>query len=106
MIEGVVREWKDDESCGVVDSSETPGGCLVTFLVIETPGYKHLVAGQLVQFEYERTNQEGFAYRATVVVPPGGTSPAAGGVQPAEPNNAYGSSLTVTFDPPERPRDS
>jgi CspA family cold shock protein len=64
---GTVRFWLDDEGWGVVDSSETPGGCFVHFSFVQMDGYRSMVEGQAVDLEWERPqwgDYEGYAYFA------------------------------------------
>jgi CspA family cold shock protein len=68
MIEAEVREWDDEEGWGVLDSSETPGGCWAHFSVVEMSGFHSLAAGQKVSLEWESGEQDGFQYRAVRVV--------------------------------------
>ena len=67
MLRGLVRQWDDDEGWGVIDSSETPGGCWAHFSVVEVDGFRKLAAGEAVTFEFEAAEQDGFAFRATRV---------------------------------------
>jgi len=96
-VQGVVREWHDDEGWGVVDAPEVPGGCWVGFGQVAIPGYRSLRAGQEVALEWEQGQQDGFSYRARRAWP--------WGADPHEPEwttsagGAYSSSLTLTFDP-------
>lgn len=53
-IEGVVREWYPEQGWGVVDSSQTPGGCWVHFSHIQSPGYRELVPGRAVNLSSSR----------------------------------------------------
>ena len=74
MVWGRVRFWLEDEGWGVVDSSETPGGCFVHFSFVEMDGYRSLADGQTVELEWERPpfgDYEGYAYFAQRVVPGG-----------------------------------
>lgn len=64
-----VRMWHAEEGWGVVDSPNTPGGCWVHFSHIQSPGYRELSPGQSVALEWEKADQDGFAYRATAVIP-------------------------------------
>ncbi len=66
MTTAVVRVWHRDEGWGVVDAEEVPGGCRVDFSVIDA-GYRELRAGQQVLLQFEPTEQDGYAYRATRV---------------------------------------
>lgn len=101
-VGGVVRVWHEDEGWGVVDSSETPGGCWAHFSSVLVPGYRALRAGQSVILEHEQDWQDGFAFRA-VEVWPAGHVPHRVEVAPERPPQAYRSSLSVTFDRPEEP---
>ena len=65
MARGVVQEWDTVGRRGVIVSDETPGGCLVGFLQLAFSGYRELIAGQPVDFEYEESDEEGYRYRAT-----------------------------------------
>jgi CspA family cold shock protein len=68
-VHGTVRDWHDDEGWGVLDSDETPGGCWADFSVLEVQGYRSLVPGQAVRFDWERTWQDGYGFRALRVQP-------------------------------------
>ena len=61
---GVVREWREEEGWGVLDSDETTGGCWAHFSVLHMAGYRSAVPGQTVVFSFERGEQDGFGYRA------------------------------------------
>ncbi|WP_373305092.1 hypothetical protein [Streptomyces lucensis] len=37
-----VREWRDEEGWGVLDSPETPGGCLGHYADVQAPGFPTL----------------------------------------------------------------
>jgi cold shock protein len=100
---GTVREWNADEGFGVVDSPDTPGGCLVHFSHIVADGYRSLRPGEQVTFTFESPGQDGFDYRAVLVWPPGvrpGTPPpdAVEG-----PTAAYQSRLTIHWKRSGRP---
>lgn len=69
MTPAVVREWHAHHGWGVIDSSETPGGCWAGFVHVEMTGYRELTAGQRVVLEWERGDQDGFDYRAVRVTP-------------------------------------
>lgn len=64
-----MRVWHAEEGWGVLDSSETPGGCWTHFSDVEMDGYRELVAGQQVDLEWERADQDGFSFRAVRVLP-------------------------------------
>lgn len=69
MPTGSVRSWLLEEGWGVLDSSETPGGCWFHFSVLAPGVGVVLTPGQRVQFEWEDANQDGFRYRALSVAP-------------------------------------
>lgn len=86
---GIVREWSEVDGWGVVDSSETPGGCWTHFSHVAVDGYRVLRPGQRVRFEWTAPGQDGFAYRAVRVWP-----------VDTDPVDAYRSTLRLTFDDP------
>ncbi len=97
VSDGVVREWNDDEGYGVIDSPGPPGGCWVHFSNIVKDGYRSLAAGDLVAFNCEAGQQDGYDYRAILVWPPG-VEPATPGspeVSSRDPGTAYQSTLTI-----------
>ena len=49
---GRVRQYSVDEGWGILDSDDTPGGCLVRVLDIHTPSGT-LSVGEEVDFEWE-----------------------------------------------------
>jgi cold shock protein len=64
-----VREWRDEEGWGVLDSPETPGGCWAHFGNIDMSGYRALNRGQVVRLDWESPGQDGYGYRTLRVVP-------------------------------------
>ena len=95
MATGVVREWREEEGWGVLDSDETPGGCWAHFSALRTAGYRRALPGQSVVFSYEPGSQDGFNYRALDVT--------IDGVPTAEPeiqssSPGYLSRLTIEPD--------
>ena len=93
---GTVSEWYDADGWGVLSSEATPGGCWAHFSNVRGPAGS-LAPGSRVDFTYEVADQDGYAYRALVVVPEG--------VDPDDdrtiyqgPSDGYRSSLTITFD--------
>lgn len=96
--EGTVREWSEDEGWGVIDSTETPGGCWVHFSNIVTDGLGTLTPGDHVTFTYEAGRQDGFDYRAVLAWPPG-VEPRTPQLAPDHhgPSAAYQSSLTIRW---------
>lgn len=66
-----VREWRDEEGWGVLDSPETPGGCFGHYADIQSPGFRTLSPGRQVELEWEAPGfqQDGYDYRAVSIVP-------------------------------------
>ncbi|UWZ40222.1 cold shock domain-containing protein [Dactylosporangium roseum] len=58
-----------EEGWGVLDSPETPGGCWTHFSAVAMEGFRSLEPGQSVRLEWESPGQDGYAFRATHVVP-------------------------------------
>jgi quercetin dioxygenase-like cupin family protein/cold shock CspA family protein len=83
MERGIVREWHDDLGWGVIDSPGTPGGCWTHFSHLQMSGLKRLEPGDEVVFDAEAARQDGFEWRATLVLPD---------------EAAYASSLTIELD--------
>jgi cold shock protein len=61
---GVVRRWSPHLGWGVVDSADTPGGCVVRLPAVGSRAAQQLRAGQPVDLEWESATEEGFAFRA------------------------------------------
>ncbi|WP_328291348.1 cold shock domain-containing protein [Kineococcus sp. NBC_00420] len=97
---GVVRDWHDEEGWGVIDSSETPGGCWVHYSAAMTT-QEGLRPGQDVAFTYEQGEQDGYHYRAQRAWP-WGQDPAQrpGTMVFNDRSGAFTSSLTLTYDDP------
>ena len=96
-IRAVVRAWEDDEGWGVVDSTQTPGGCWTHWSSIASGGYRDLRPGQAVELDWELADQDGYAYRAVRTWP--------ADADPVEPDTtdhdgAFSSSVTIRFDGP------
>ncbi|MGW0607530.1 cold shock domain-containing protein [Streptomyces sp. NPDC002644] len=74
MVTATVREWRDEEGWGVLDSPETPGGCWGHYSHIEQPGFRTLSPGQVVLLRWEAPGflQDGYEYRALRIVPQAG----------------------------------
>jgi cold shock protein len=68
---GVVSSWNDYEGWGVLESSETPGGCWVHYSELDRSLDRRLDLGQAVTFDYVEVDQDGFRWRAERVVPDG-----------------------------------
>jgi len=66
---GTVREWWADEGWGILTSPETPSGCWAHFSTLRIDGYRTLVPGQRVSFEWESPGQDGYGHRAVWVAP-------------------------------------
>lgn len=66
---GIVREWRDEEGWGVIDSQDTPSGCWAHFSHVIMQGYTSLTPGQPVEMEWEMFGQDGYTYRAVRVWP-------------------------------------
>ena len=71
MVIATVREWRDEEGWGVLDSPETPGGCFGHYADIQAPGFRTLEPGQRVELTWEAPGfkQDGYDYRAVSIVP-------------------------------------
>jgi CspA family cold shock protein len=48
MVTATVRERRDEEGWGVLDSPETPGGCWGHYSAIQMDGFRTLSPGQRV----------------------------------------------------------
>jgi cold shock protein len=70
-VEARVRVWHDEEGWGVVDSPETPGGCLVHFSHVDMAGYRSLRGVGTVELEYQEVPQDGYRFAAVRVRVPG-----------------------------------
>lgn len=68
VAEGRVRRYSTAEGWGIVDSADTPGGCLVHSDAVLDDGHS-LTAGRSVNFEWQPLDNGecGFRYRATSV---------------------------------------
>ncbi|PZT77477.1 MULTISPECIES: cold-shock protein [unclassified Streptomyces] len=71
VVTATVREWRDEEGWGVLDSAATPGGCFGHYSTIEAPGFRTLSPGQEVDLVWEAPGfrQDGYAYRAVSITP-------------------------------------
>ncbi|UQU65220.1 cold shock domain-containing protein [Couchioplanes caeruleus] len=95
-VAGTIREWRDDEGWGVIDSSETPEGCWAHFSAAAVEGFAAFGQGQAVWLEWESPGQDGYAWRATRFWPRD-AEPVDRPSQP-EAGAAYRSTLTLSFD--------
>lgn len=97
--EGRVSEWHAVDGWGVIEALETPGGCWTHYSAILIQGYAELHAGDVVDFTYERADQDGYRFRAVDVWPPGADkSTAARSAPMSDPGGAFRSTLTVRLD--------
>ncbi len=94
MSIGTVQRWVDDEGWGVVASLETPGGCWFIWSQIDAPAPHHLDQGQLVEFTFESSRQDGFNWRAVSVRP--SDAEAGRQLQPGTPR-AFKSTFSLEF---------
>ena len=97
---GVVREFHSDDGWGVIESDDTPGGCWVHFSTIRGEGYLELTPGEIVCFEAESADQDGYSFRATAAWR-GSAGEAANTDGTAPGTRAYGSSLHLHYDHPD-----
>ncbi|WP_199510186.1 cold-shock protein [Nucisporomicrobium flavum] len=95
-VTGTIREWHDDEGWGVIDSSDTPGGCWAHFSAAAVEGYAAFRPGEAVWLEGETPGQDGYAWRAARFWPRD-AEPVDRRSRPDE-GAAYRSTLTLTFD--------
>jgi len=98
---GTVRIWHDEDGWGVIDSASTPGGCWTHFSQAAIPGFRSLRPGQLVEFEWEPAEQDGYEFRTTRVWPHGQQPyEAPADVTSTDGSSVYRSTLTITLDEP------
>lgn len=69
MVRGVVTFYREQQGVGAISSEALPPGrdAWVHFSMIDGSGYRSLVVGEVVDFEFEHVEQDSFDYRATVV---------------------------------------
>lgn len=99
---GTVRTWHEDQGWGVIDSDATPGGCWVLFSAVHVPSPRTLEVGAAVHLEWERADQDGYAFRATRVWPVG-RPPVDDVIRVEGPSAGYASRLEIRFDPDDEP---
>lgn len=70
MVTAIVREWRDEEGRGVLDSPETPDGCRGHYSEIQREGFRALSPGQRMELRWEAPGfrQDGYDYRAVSIV--------------------------------------
>ncbi|WP_395309215.1 cold shock domain-containing protein [Mycobacterium sp. AMU20-3851] len=72
---GTVRFWHADLGWGVLDATETPGGCFAHYTQIQADadmaarGFRTLSDGQPVEFTWEQYPQDGYEFRVIAVWP-------------------------------------
>ena len=98
-VTGVVEVWHSEQGWGVL---RTPGGLSVFchFSHVEMQGYRELIVGEAVHFDYVIPGQDGCdAAVLTRACPAGGTSVSqVPSTPPSEEPGPYSSRLTITFD--------
>ncbi len=69
MAMGTVKFFRPDQGWGAIACTELPPGCdaWVHYSVIEAEGFRALVEGERVEFDYETAQQDSFRFRATRV---------------------------------------
>lgn len=70
MYAGTVASFDRDEGWGTLTSAALPSDTLawVHYSVVEVGGFRELVVGEVVLFDFEEADQDGFRYRATRVI--------------------------------------
>ena len=65
----MVKFYKEEKGWGVITTDELPEGSdvFVHYSAIEAPGYRSLAAGDVVELDYEKAEQDSFHYRAVWV---------------------------------------
>jgi CspA family cold shock protein len=85
------------EGWGIIDSSETPGGCWTHVSRVLVAGYRALLPGQVVHLDWESAQQDGYQYRTTRTWPVDMDLVVAT-VKHGGPTGPYRSRHTVIFD--------
>jgi CspA family cold shock protein len=68
VVHGVVKFFKTDKGWGAITCPELPSDVWVHFFAIEGSGFRAFAAGDVVDFDVEEAEQDGFHYRATRAV--------------------------------------
>jgi cold shock CspA family protein len=68
VLRGRIKFWKRS-GMGGIESEEAPGDVYVGLAAIDMPGYRELVEGELVEFQYVEASHDSWNYRATWVRP-------------------------------------
>ena len=96
-VTGTVRVWHGDQGWGVIDSPVTPRGCWAHFSAVRMAGHEQLAASTEVRFTFEAVRQDGYAFRAVEVLPPGVDETAEPDLPASGPSDGYSSTLTLNF---------
>jgi cold shock CspA family protein len=68
VVRGTVKSWSDDVGWGVLVSPEVPGEVFCHFIKIQgQDGFRTLLPGTAVVFEYRAPGQHGFDFAANWV---------------------------------------
>lgn len=70
MYAGTVASFNRDEGRGTLASVVLPSNTLawVHYSVVEADDFRELIVGEVVLFDFEEADQDGFRYRATRVI--------------------------------------
>ncbi len=70
MYLGTVASFDRDEGWGTLASVVLPSDTLawVHYSAVEVDGFRELIVGEVVLFDFEEADQDGFRYRATRVI--------------------------------------
>ena len=100
-VVGTVEVWHAEDGWGVL---RTPAGLSVWchFSHVVADGYRELLAGDRVRFDYETPGQDGCDGRVLTTAEPvaddGSVASASGVPQPQDMSGAYATELTIIFD--------
>lgn len=64
-MQGVVKFYKADKGWGAIICPELPTDVWVHLSVIDGSGFREFAAGDVVDFDVEEAEQDGFHFRAT-----------------------------------------
>ena len=68
VVRGRIKFWKTN-GMGGIESDDAPGDVSVGLAAIDMPGYRELIKGELVEFQYVELAQDSWSYQATWVRP-------------------------------------
>ncbi|MFT4083640.1 MAG: hypothetical protein QM638_13750 [Nocardioides sp.] len=94
---GEVTSWNAEEGSGSVSSESIPSPAWLHVSMLRGIRFEDIAIGRRFSFEYEELEQDGYAYRATVLWEFGGDRPS----DPDDDSGAhisYGSTLRINFD--------